>query len=101
MHARPTRTGPFHDAILERCCGKIGGDWVGKPAGEFQESVVGVYEELRRHQLEEKRISLRGHEEEKGVVTGLWAMAGWRREDGVRGKPVVHLRKKVSGGWSD
>ncbi|KAL5426330.1 hypothetical protein PMIN04_002023 [Paraphaeosphaeria minitans] len=99
VHARPTHTGPSHNSIIERCCTKIGGEWVGKPADGFKESVVGVYEELRRHQLEEKRISLRGHEEEKGVVTGLWAMAGWRREEGR--KPAVELRKKVSGGWSD
>ncbi|KAJ4359883.1 uncharacterized protein N0V89_000439 [Didymosphaeria variabile] len=101
VHSRPTHAGPTRTQILDRCCNKIGGGWAGQPSEAFKESVVGVYDELRRHQLDEKRISLRGHEEEKGVVTGLWAMAGWRREDGGKGKPVIELRKKVSGGWSD
>lgn len=102
VHSQPTiPEGLTHATILERCCGKIGGRWEGKPEKGFKESVVAVYEALRRHQLDEKRISLRGHEEEKGVVTGLWAMVAWRKEDGGKSRPVLKEQENVPGGWSD
>jgi hypothetical protein len=101
VHARPSHAELSDAAILWRCCNRIGGEWSGKPDDAFKDGVVGVYVELRRHQLEAKRISLRGHEEERGVVTGLWAMAGWRREDGGRARPPApELRRKALGGWS-
>ena len=61
-------------------------------------SVDAVYRELVRNQLQEKKLSLRGHDEEKGIVMGLWAMAVWRREGGPSMEGTA-LRRKVSGGW--
>ncbi|KAJ4288613.1 hypothetical protein N0V90_011850 [Kalmusia sp. IMI 367209] len=87
--------------VVERCCKRIGGEWGGRPSAEFKEQVLVVYEELRRHQLEEKRLSLRGHEEERAVVMGLWAMAIWKKEDVGRSRPVAEdplLSKKSSRG---
>lgn len=101
VHSRQTPSGPSQEEVAQRCCGKIGEGWGEWPDEEFLTHVVAVYMELRRHQLVEKRLSLRGHEGEKGVVTGLWAMAMWRREGGASSMEGVALRKKASGGWSD
>lgn len=85
--------------IEQRCCRQIGGEeWGVRPEEAFIARAVAVYTELRKNQLHEKRLSLRGHEEEKDIVTGLWAMASWRREGGSRSDGAA-LRKKVSGGW--
>jgi hypothetical protein len=86
--------------VENRCCRKIGGEeWGARPEEGFLTSVNAVYKELARSHLQEKRLSLRGHEEEKGIVMGLWAMAVWRRE-GSPSTEGVALKKKTSGGWS-
>jgi hypothetical protein len=63
--------------VVERCCKKIGVGWKGKPGSKFKDTLVGVYEELRRYQLEKGKMSLRGHDGEEDVVRGIWALAGW------------------------
>jgi hypothetical protein len=64
--------------VVERCCRRIAGDnWVGKPSNEFKDVLVVVYEELRRYQLDKKKLSLRGHDSEDEVVRGIWALARW------------------------
>lgn len=74
----PTRRHEIMNQAVEQCCVKIGGGfWRGKPSNEFKEVLVRAYEELRRYQLEKKRISLRGHDGEDRVVKGIWALAGW------------------------
>lgn len=74
----PTRRHEIMNLVVERCCTKIGGDaWGSKPSNEFKDVLVVVYEELRRYQLEKKKLSLRGHDGEEGLVRGVWALAGW------------------------
>jgi len=74
----PTRRHEIMNLVVERCCKKIGGEgWSGKPSNEFKEVLVVVYEELRRYQVEKKKPSLRGHDGEEVVVSGIWALAGW------------------------
>lgn len=73
--------------VVERCCVKIGGvgcPWKGRPNNELKEKLVGVYEELRRYQLEKGKMSLRGHSEEENVVRGVWALAAWSGGKGAR-----------------
>jgi hypothetical protein len=66
------------NVVVERCCKKIGGEiWSGRPSNEFQDVLVILYEELRRYQLEKKRLSLRGHDGEESIVRGVWALARW------------------------
>ncbi|KAF2729473.1 hypothetical protein EJ04DRAFT_546284 [Polyplosphaeria fusca] len=64
--------------VMERCCRIIGNTWVDAPDAEFKGRLVAVYEELRRHQQEFGRVSLRGKEGEENIVRGLWQMAGWQ-----------------------
>lgn len=74
----PTRRHEVMNLVVERCCKKIGGDtWGGRPSNEFKDVLVVVYEELRRYQLEKKKLSLRGHDGEEELVRGVWALAGW------------------------
>ncbi|KAF2120111.1 hypothetical protein BDV96DRAFT_485652 [Lophiotrema nucula] len=63
--------------VVERCCHNIGSTWVGRPSNAFKDRLVVVYEELRRHQLDMGRISLRGKAGEEHIVLGLWQMAVW------------------------
>ena len=100
VHSPSTRAGSTVQEVENRCCRKIGGEeWGARPEEGFLTSVNAVYKELARSHLQEKRLSLRGHEEEKGIVMGLWAMAVWRRE-GSPSTEGVALKKKTSGGWS-
>lgn len=79
----PTRRHEVMNLVVERCCKKIGGEaWSGKPSNEFKDVLVVVYEELRRYQLEKKKLSLRGHDGEEGLVRGIWALAGWSVKHG-------------------
>ncbi|KAF1943918.1 hypothetical protein EJ02DRAFT_443037 [Clathrospora elynae] len=77
----PTKRHEVTNLVVERCCQKIGGSggsgWKGKPSNAFKDTLVGVYEELRRWQLEKRRMSLRGHNGEESVVKGIWALAAW------------------------
>ncbi|KAF1976226.1 hypothetical protein BU23DRAFT_43542 [Bimuria novae-zelandiae CBS 107.79] len=98
VHSRPTHAGPTEREVEQRCCRKFGSEWGEWPEEAFRQRVVAVYMELRRYQMQEKRLSLRGHDEEKGVVTGLWAMAMWRRE-GSPAATGVAVRRKTSAGW--
>jgi len=66
--------------VVKRYCEKIGGGWSGKPSGEFKRMLAGVYGSLGKYQVEEKRISLRGHAAEVHVVRGMWATTMWRKE---------------------
>lgn len=72
--------------VVERCCTKVGGqDWEGKPSNQFKDVLVVVYEELRRYQLEKRKISLRGHDGEEIVVRSIWALADWSVSHDGRG----------------
>jgi hypothetical protein len=74
----PTRRHEVMNMVVDRCCKKIAGDsWVGKPSNEFKDVLVVVYEELRRYQLEKKKLSLRGHDGEDELVRGVWALSRW------------------------
>ncbi|KAI4697079.1 uncharacterized protein J4E84_000204 [Alternaria hordeiaustralica] len=76
----PTKRHEIMNLVVERCCTKIGGGgaaWKGKPGDELKEVLVGVYDELQRHQLKKNRMSLRGHDGEDALVKGIWALAGW------------------------
>ncbi|KAF2026751.1 hypothetical protein EK21DRAFT_73468 [Setomelanomma holmii] len=74
----PTRRHEIMNMVVERCCKKIGGEaWDGRPTNEFKDVLVVVYEELRRYQLDKKKPSLRGHDGEESVVSGVWALAWW------------------------
>jgi hypothetical protein len=76
----PTRRHEVMNLVVQRCCKKIGGNnWSGKPTNEFKDVLVGVYEELRRYQLDKKKLSLRGHDGEESVVKGMWALAAWSK----------------------
>ncbi|KAF2265201.1 hypothetical protein CC78DRAFT_543501 [Lojkania enalia] len=63
--------------VVERCCHTIGSDWAGNPSRTFKDKLVIVYEELRRHQCEIGRMSLRGKDGEENIVRGLWQTAAW------------------------
>jgi hypothetical protein len=80
-HAAPTpypsKRHEVMNLVVKRCCSKIGVGWKGKPRAGFKNALVGVYEELRRYQLEKGKMSLRGHDGEEEVVRGMWALAGW------------------------
>lgn len=52
--------------------------WEGQPSNEFKDRLVSVYEELRRHQIDMGRISLRGNDGEETTVRGLWQTAAWK-----------------------
>jgi hypothetical protein len=79
----PTRRHEIMNLVVERCCKKIGGEaWSGRLSNEFKDVLVVVYEELRRYQLEKKKLSLRGHDGEDGLVRGIWALAGWNVKKG-------------------
>ncbi|KAE8833377.1 hypothetical protein HRS9139_05196 [Pyrenophora teres f. teres] len=76
----PTKRHEIMNLVIERCCTKIGGIgcvWKSKPSNEFKDALVGVFDELRRYQIEKKKMSLRGHDEEESLVKGIWALAGW------------------------
>jgi hypothetical protein len=73
----PMKRHEVMNLVVERCCTNIGMGWKGKPGSKFKDTLVGVYEELRRYQLEKGKMSLRGHDGEEGVVRGMWALAGW------------------------
>jgi hypothetical protein len=76
----PLRRHEVMNLVVERCCKKIGeSNWSGRPTNEFKDILVGVYEELRRYQLNKKKISLRGHDGEESVVKGMWALAAWSK----------------------
>ncbi|KAH7066731.1 hypothetical protein BKA63DRAFT_582965 [Paraphoma chrysanthemicola] len=79
--AMPVRRHEVMNLVVERCCAKIGReDWAGRPSNEFKDVLVMVYEELRRHQMDKKKPSLRGHDGEENVVSGIWALAQWSVE---------------------
>jgi hypothetical protein len=66
--------------VVERCCVKVGGHcWTGRPSSAFKDTLVGVFEELCRYQIEKGRMSLRGHDGEEVIVRGVWAMAAWAK----------------------
>lgn len=74
----PKRRHEIMNLVVQRCCKKIGGDgWIGKPSNEFKDVLVAVYGQLRNYQLEQKKLSLRGHGDEEDIVKGLWALAAW------------------------
>jgi hypothetical protein len=74
----PVRRHEVMNLVVERCCKKIGGEsWSGRPSNKFKDILVIVYEDLRRYQLEKKKLSLRGHDGEESIVQGVWALAGW------------------------
>lgn len=82
-HGPPTATWPAkrHEVmnlVVERCCNRIGRlGWKGRPTSPFKDLLVAVYEDLRRYQLEKRRMSLRGHDGEGVVVKSIWALAAW------------------------
>jgi len=63
--------------VVSRCCKAIGGTWKGNPSNDLKDRLLVVFEELRRHQLDMRRLSLRGSAGEEHIVKGLWQMAGW------------------------
>ncbi|EOA85192.1 hypothetical protein ACJQWK_06299 [Exserohilum turcicum] len=76
----PSKRHDVMNLVVERCCVKIGGGgcaWRGKPSNAFKDTLVVIYEELRRYQLEKGKMSLRGHDDEDFVVRGIWALASW------------------------
>ncbi|KAF2683680.1 hypothetical protein K458DRAFT_452324 [Lentithecium fluviatile CBS 122367] len=98
----PTCRHGIMNLVVERCCRRIGGDWNGKPSNEFKDLLVVVFEELKRHQLENGKMSLRSHAGEEHVVAGLWAMAMWRRGNAprsVRSSEVSPARARSTRGW--
>jgi hypothetical protein len=82
----PTCRHEVINLIVERCCRKIGARWTGRPGNEFKERLLYVFVELRRHQCEEGKMSLRGHAGEENVVRGLWGMAVWKGGDSASRK---------------
>ncbi|KAH7401203.1 hypothetical protein BKA66DRAFT_405355 [Pyrenochaeta sp. MPI-SDFR-AT-0127] len=75
----PKRRHEIMNHTVERCCTKIGGIfWIGKPSNQFKDVLLKAYEELRRHQLEKKKLNLRGRDGEESIVKGIWALAGWQ-----------------------
>jgi hypothetical protein len=83
----PSKRHEVVNLVVERCCVKIGGSgcgWKGRPGNELKDTLVIVYEELRRYQIEKGRMSLRGHHEEEAVVRGIWALAAWRGRKAVK-----------------
>ncbi|PSN74930.1 hypothetical protein BS50DRAFT_479998 [Corynespora cassiicola Philippines] len=73
----PKKRHEVMNLVVDRCVKRIGWRWEGKPSNDFKDMLVFVYEELRRHQLDGGRLSLRGREGEENVVKGLWGMAAW------------------------
>lgn len=74
----PIRRYEVMNLVVERCCKKIGGEgWSGKPSSAFKDVLVLVYEELRKFQLDQKKMSLRGYGSEVEIVKGIWALAIW------------------------
>ncbi len=74
----PSKRHEVTNLVVERCVNKIPGDsWLGKPSSEFKDVLVRVYEKLRIYQLEQGKISFRGHDCEENIVKGLWALAWW------------------------
>lgn len=107
-HSEPYATSPrqqnVRTQIIERCCRRIGGQWGGRPSEEFKDQVVRVFGQLRRHQVEGRKVSLRGHPVEKAIIKGLWAMARWKREDAGRVRAVSDAAisaKKTMNGWGE
>jgi hypothetical protein len=101
----PTRRHEIMNLAVERCCRKIGGDWDGKASNEFKELLVVVFDELKRHQLDNGKLSLRGHPGEEHVVMGLWGIATWRpgnAQPTKRSPEASPVRRARSiRGWSD
>ncbi|KAI8932783.1 hypothetical protein NX059_010273 [Plenodomus lindquistii] len=85
-HSSPPTSWPIkrHEVmnlVVERCCTRIGRlGWQGRPTNHFKDVLVAVYEDLRRYQLEKKRMSLRGSDGEDVVVKSIWALAGWSKQ---------------------
>jgi hypothetical protein len=73
----PKRRHEKMNLVVARYCNKIGMSFDGKPSNEFKDKLAIVYEELRRHQEEYGRMSLRGDTGEKHIVKGLWQTASW------------------------
>jgi len=99
----PTRRYEVMNLVVERCCKKIGGDWDGMPSKEFKDLLVVVFDELKRHQLRDGKMSLRGHAGEEHVVTGLWGVAGWQRGSAPRSvssTEVFPARSRLFRAWS-
>ena len=100
----PTRRHEVMNVVVERCCRRIGGDWSGRPLNEFKDQLVVVFEELRRHQLDNGKMSLQGHAAEEHVVTGLWGLTAWRKIStprAVRPPGASLAREDLCAGWSD
>lgn len=77
----PAKRHEVMNLVVERCCTRIARlGWKGRPTSQFKDVLVAVYEDLRRYQLEKKRMSLRGHEGERVVVKSIWALAGWSQQ---------------------
>ncbi|KAF2799607.1 hypothetical protein K505DRAFT_387669 [Melanomma pulvis-pyrius CBS 109.77] len=80
----PERRHERMNLVVVRCCkAAIGGAWKGNPSNALKDKLVVVYDELRRHQLDAGRISLRGNEGEEYIVRGLWQIAGWTVRRGM------------------
>lgn len=74
----PTRRHEVVSLVIGRCCTRIAGvTWKGQASEKFKNTLVVVYEELWRYQLEKGKMSLRGREGEEDVVKGIWALANW------------------------
>lgn len=74
----PTRRHEIMNLVIERCCKKIGSEcYAGRPSNSFKDSLLVVFQELRRYQLGKNRWSLKGHNGEVAIVKGLWALGGW------------------------
>jgi len=78
QHPLPTRRYEIMNLVVEKCCTKIGkADFKSKPSNEFKDTLVSVFQELWRYQVEQSRLSLRGHAGEDTIVKGIWGIAGW------------------------
>jgi hypothetical protein len=100
----PTRRHEIMNFVVEKCCRKIGGNWNGKPSSEFKDLLIVFFQELKRHQVENGKLSLRGHAGEEHVVTGLWGIAAWRRGTALlvkRSPEASPERARSTTGWSD
>ncbi|KAF2008946.1 hypothetical protein BU24DRAFT_359074 [Aaosphaeria arxii CBS 175.79] len=72
----PTKRHEKMNYVVQNCCTMIGSSWTGYPTNHFKDQLIVVYEELRRHQKDTGRISLRGTPSEGYIVKGLWSLAG-------------------------
>ncbi|ORY16398.1 hypothetical protein BCR34DRAFT_476277 [Clohesyomyces aquaticus] len=64
------------DIMKNKFLDRIGRSW-GLPSDAFVAKAYIVYEELIRHQVAMKRISLRGKDGEEHIVRGLWQTSQW------------------------